>query len=60
MGPLGGEGGGEVYIYRERERRYVGGSRGRWACCFDGIPSKQAVFLRLFVVNIICTSMFRK
>jgi len=59
VGPLGGEGGGRD-IYIERERRYVGGSRGRWACCFDGIPSKQAVFLRLFVVNIICTSMFRK
>ena len=50
MGPLGGEGGEEIRRERERERerRYVGGSRGRWACCFDGIPSKQAVFFETF------------
>ena len=50
---------------RERERRYVGGSRGRWACSFDWEPpcgnqSKEMSFSALFWEKTICTSMFRK
>ena len=67
VGPQGGEGGGEREREREREReererdiyRYVGGSRGRWACSFD-FQSKEAGFLVIFVVSTICTGMFRK